>query len=142
MQSYVWKELDAGRQRALLTRPALGANPGLPARVAEIIARVRRDGDAALRALTLELDGVALDGLEVSPAELAAAEAELESDISDTVRGRNRKEPDTALAVLADVREKNARPIEYSLWDSPYLFCFVLGCLGTEWALRKRFGLA
>jgi hypothetical protein len=43
---------------------------------------------------------------------------------------------------LRDVREKNARPIEYSLWDSPYLFCFVLGCLGTEWALRKRFGLA
>ncbi len=43
---------------------------------------------------------------------------------------------------IRDVREKNARPIEYSLWDSPYLFCFVLGCLGTEWALRKRFGLA
>ncbi|HTL29147.1 MAG TPA: hypothetical protein VL282_08000 [Tepidisphaeraceae bacterium] len=43
---------------------------------------------------------------------------------------------------LRNVREKNARPIEYSLWDSPYLFCFVLGCLGAEWALRKRFGLA
>jgi hypothetical protein len=29
-----------------------------------------------------------------------------------------------------------------SLWDSPQLFLFVLACLGTEWALRKRFGLA
>lgn len=32
--------------------------------------------------------------------------------------------------------------IRQSLWDSPYLFCFVLGCLSLEWALRKRLGLA
>jgi histidinol dehydrogenase len=38
---------------------------------------VRRDGDAALRALTAELDGVELESLEVSPAETAAAEGEL-----------------------------------------------------------------
>jgi histidinol dehydrogenase len=77
MQSYVWKELTPDRQRELLTRPALGANPDLPARVAAIITRVRREGDAALRALTAELDGVALESLEVSPAEIAAAEAQL-----------------------------------------------------------------
>ena len=23
------------------------------------------------------------------------------------------------------------------MWDSPYLFFFVVACLGTEWALRK-----
>ena len=34
-------------------------------RCVEIIARVRRDGDAALRAFALELDGVALEALEV-----------------------------------------------------------------------------
>ncbi len=34
-------------------------------RTAAIIARVRRDGDAALRSLALELDGVALESLEV-----------------------------------------------------------------------------
>jgi hypothetical protein len=36
------------------------------------------------------------------------------------------------------------RPVvsELPLWDSPYLFLFVLGCLGVEWGLRKRFGLA
>ena len=34
-------------------------------RTAAIIARVRRDGDTALRSLALELDGVALDSLEV-----------------------------------------------------------------------------
>lgn len=31
---------------------------------------------------------------------------------------------------------------EYSLWDSPYLFFFVLACFTAEWALRKKFGLA
>jgi hypothetical protein len=31
---------------------------------------------------------------------------------------------------------------EYPLWDSPYLFAFLVGCFGVEWALRKRFGLA
>ena len=37
-----------------------------------------------------------------------------------------------------------ARPnvAELALWDSPYFFGLVLGCLGAEWALRKRTGLA
>jgi histidinol dehydrogenase len=86
MQSYVWKDLSADRQHALLTRPALGANPDLPARVAAIIARVRRDGDTALRALTAELDGAALDALEVSAAEFAAAETELSEAARAAIR--------------------------------------------------------
>jgi hypothetical protein len=32
--------------------------------------------------------------------------------------------------------------VEYPLWHSPWLFALVLGCLGAEWGLRKRFGLA
>lgn len=32
--------------------------------------------------------------------------------------------------------------VEYPLWHSPWLFAFILGCLGAEWGLRKRFGLA
>lgn len=86
MQSYVWKDLTPDRQRALLTRPALGANPDLPARVAAIIARVRRDGDTALRALTAELDGAALDALEVSASEFAAAETELSEAARAAIR--------------------------------------------------------
>jgi hypothetical protein len=30
---------------------------------------------------------------------------------------------------------------EYPIWDSGYLFAFVIGCFGVEWALRKRLGL-
>jgi hypothetical protein len=43
---------------------------------------------------------------------------------------------------LRAVYQSQSNIAEYRLWDSPYLFGLVLGCLGTEWALRKRFGLA
>lgn len=44
--------------------------------------------------------------------------------------------------LLAEGRERQAQLVEYPLWDSPWLFGFVLACLSTEWALRKKFGLA
>jgi hypothetical protein len=43
------------------------------------------------------------------------------------------------LAAAGDARSRYA---ELPLWDSPYLFALVVGCLGAEWALRKRVGLA
>jgi hypothetical protein len=52
---------------------------------------------------------------------------------------------------LEDVRElprkldavlREPRPVSVPLWDSTYLFAFVVGCLALEWALRKRMGLA
>jgi hypothetical protein len=42
---------------------------------------------------------------------------------------------------LSAARERRPQTIEYPLWDSPYLYLFVLGCLGGEWAMRKQFGL-
>jgi hypothetical protein len=48
----------------------------------------------------------------------------------------------TLPARLAENRQKQSPLVEYPLWDSPYLFGFVLACLSAEWALRKRFGLA
>jgi hypothetical protein len=42
---------------------------------------------------------------------------------------------------LSAARERRPQSIEYPLWDSPYLFLFILGCLGGEWAMRKQFGL-
>ena len=43
------------------------------------------------------------------------------------------------LAAAGDARSRFA---ELPLWDSPWLFALVVGCLGAEWALRKRVGLA
>ncbi len=45
--------------------------------------------------------------------------------------------PDT----LEREQARRSRFAEVSLWDSPYLFAFVLACLAAEWALRKRLGL-
>ena len=56
--------LSADDRRALFDRTASAAHDVRP-RVAEIIGRVRREGDVALRALASELDGVTLDALEV-----------------------------------------------------------------------------
>lgn len=43
---------------------------------------------------------------------------------------------------LSALREREPRTAEVRLWSSWYLYAFVLACLGAEWALRKRFGLA
>jgi histidinol dehydrogenase len=56
--------LSAADCRALFDR-ASSADHGVRERTAEIVAQVRRDGDVALRALALRLDGVGLDALEV-----------------------------------------------------------------------------
>jgi hypothetical protein len=43
---------------------------------------------------------------------------------------------------LRDLPVDLSHPVELPLWDGPYLFGLVLGCLAVEWGLRKRFGLA
>ena len=52
----------------------------------------------------------------------------------------------TLPARLATLRERHqyeqSATSEYPLWNSPYLFLFVLSGLSLEWALRKRIGLA
>jgi histidinol dehydrogenase len=52
--------------RQLLLERTTSSDPVVRERVAGIVGRVRREGDAALRALAEELDGVTLDELEVA----------------------------------------------------------------------------
>jgi histidinol dehydrogenase len=77
MQLRDWQKLSPAERTAALTRPAVGNDATLAPRVTAIIAKVRAEGDAALRKLTAELDRVELDALEVGPEEFAAAEAAL-----------------------------------------------------------------
>jgi histidinol dehydrogenase len=61
-----------GDVRPYLPRPQVdGAGP--VAAVREILAQVRRDGDAAVKALTAKFDGVELDDLRVPAGEIEAA---------------------------------------------------------------------
>ena len=56
--------LDTAHTSALFDRATSG-DASIRERTAAIIARVRRDGDSALRALAAEFDGVALERLEI-----------------------------------------------------------------------------
>ena len=49
---------------------------------------------------------------------------------------------DTLPRRLREARQTGRQVEERRLWDSPQLFAFLLGCLGIEWAMRKRLGLA
>jgi hypothetical protein len=49
---------------------------------------------------------------------------------------------ETLPQLLADARQRQPRTAQLDLWNSAYLFLFVLSCLTAEWALRKRLGLA
>jgi hypothetical protein len=40
------------------------------------------------------------------------------------------------------MRQSEQGYAELRLWDSMYLFLFVLGCFGLEWAIRKHAGLS
>ncbi len=70
-----WSALDDAQRERLLQRPAQAASAQVQASVAEILKQVRERGDAALRSLTLQFDGVAPDDFAVGEAEFAEAEA-------------------------------------------------------------------
>jgi len=72
-----WSGLDTPARRAALLRPAITQHPDLDGRVRDIIATVRRDGDAALIGLARELDRAELTALRVSEEESKSAEAAL-----------------------------------------------------------------
>jgi len=72
--------IDAGARAALFDR-ATDSDAQLRGRVSEMIAEVRRDGDAALRAYAARFDGATLDVLEVPRAECAAALDRLEPEL-------------------------------------------------------------
>ena len=69
-----WCDLGAAGRKRLLCRPALRSADDLNAGVAEIVAQVRREGDAAVRMLTHKFDGVELQCCGVNDAEFVAAE--------------------------------------------------------------------
>jgi histidinol dehydrogenase len=72
-----WSSLSADERRQALRRPVQQDTAALHERVREIVQEVRERGDAALLEFTRRFDGVALQSIEVSAAELAAAETAL-----------------------------------------------------------------
>lgn len=69
--------MSADQRRTALRRPVQGDTSALRTKVGDIIAEVRRRGDAALLEFTSRFDSVSLTALQVTPEEFATAEAEL-----------------------------------------------------------------
>lgn len=73
-----WNALDNAARRAALARPPQSRADTLRAGVEQIVARVRAEGDEALRELSARYDHCTLGAIEVSSQELDEAEAKLE----------------------------------------------------------------
>lgn len=75
-----WSELDNDSRVALLRRPAVAADERIRKDTVEIIARVRADGDAAVRELTRDFDGATIDRLLVTADEIDEARDQLSEE--------------------------------------------------------------
>jgi len=73
MQSLNWQSLDPIAKRAALARPRASQDPAVREQAATLIGCVRREGDAGVRRLSLELDGAQLGDLKASSAEMSTA---------------------------------------------------------------------
>ncbi|MCL6405886.1 histidinol dehydrogenase [Dickeya dadantii] len=80
-----WQACTEAEQRQLLTRPAISASDRISAIVSEILAKVRNDGDAALREYSARFDKVQVDSLRVSAEAIDAAAARLGDDIKQAM---------------------------------------------------------
>jgi histidinol dehydrogenase len=77
MRTIIWHSLNAAEQRDLLRRPAQRDSARVAAEARRIVDQVRRQGDAALFALTERFDGARLTQLRVTAAEFDAADRAL-----------------------------------------------------------------
>ena len=85
MRRVRWSDLDAVAREDLLRRPAQVVAADVAASVAELIAKVRRGGDGALRELTRRFDGAELDAFEVGPQAFEAAESRLPLELKRAI---------------------------------------------------------
>ncbi|MDB5331980.1 MAG: hypothetical protein JWP03_3131 [Phycisphaerales bacterium] len=138
-------------KRVILTRPWASAGPEGSGRYATTVSLPAGDytlqwslpamGGQPAHAVQMPLHVAATDEAEM--ANLAGDEAMLHK-LADASGGEffTLDQVNRLPERLAAVANSRSRYAELSLWDSPYLFLLVVGCLAAEWALRKRVGLA
>ncbi len=85
MRTVVWQSLSENQQDSILERPAITEGANITAAVAEVIAKVRSEGDAALLELTEKFDRVKPDSIRVSAKEIDAASARLSEQMKSAL---------------------------------------------------------
>ena len=110
-----WSTLEPEQKDAALSRPEFDRS-GQAAKVADIIARVRRGGDAMLNELTAQLDGCYVSAIEVAASELDNALARIEPDLRAAIED-----------AAGRIRAFHAadRPVDSRVETAPGLVCEV-----------------
>jgi histidinol dehydrogenase len=85
LQLVHWSGLDEAQRRQILCRPA-SRQPDLKASVSGIIEQIQTGGDAALRELTLQLDGVEPQEFALEPGMLQAAAQQADPGLLRAIR--------------------------------------------------------
>ncbi|RXJ74807.1 histidinol dehydrogenase [Veronia nyctiphanis] len=86
MKTVVWETLSDSQKEAVLERPAISDGAAIGDAVNDVINLVRKDGDAALKALTMQFDNVEPESVAVTTAEVDAAVARLGQGIKDALQ--------------------------------------------------------
>lgn len=114
MKRIDWNALVADERAAVLQRPAQAVSEALRVDVRTIFDAVARRGDDALRAYTLQFDGVRLADLEVDADEFAAAAAQVSTEVQAAIL-------EAAARIEAFHRAGIAQP--YEVETAPGLTC-------------------
>ncbi|EJG1820639.1 histidinol dehydrogenase [Vibrio parahaemolyticus] len=85
MRTVVWQSLSEEQQDAILERPAIAEGANITAAVADVIAKVRTQGDAALLELTEKFDRVKPASIRVPSKEINAASERLSAEMKQAL---------------------------------------------------------
>ncbi|MBT8078931.1 MAG: histidinol dehydrogenase [Gammaproteobacteria bacterium] len=110
-----WNDLDASEQVRALRRPGAANADEISDGVKAIIDRVVREGDAALRELSLELDDVGVDSFELSSKEIQAAMASLDEADAAAI--------EAAIANVRKFHQAQIRPSSMTVEVMPGICC-------------------
>ncbi|MEW4340935.1 histidinol dehydrogenase [Vibrio diabolicus] len=85
MRTVVWQSLSENQQDSILERPAIAEGANITTAVAEVIAKVREEGDSALIELTEKFDRVKPESIRVSSQEIKAASERLSESMKSAL---------------------------------------------------------
>ncbi len=85
MRTIVWQSLSESQQDSILERPAITEGANITAAVAEVINKVRAEGDAALIELTEKFDKFTPESIRVSEQEIDAASERLSEEMKQAL---------------------------------------------------------
>ncbi len=109
-----WSALDAAQRKSLLRRATQARSAEVAAGVSRILAQVSDKGDAALRRMTRDFDGVSLDAFEVEDAEFADAEAAIDPSLREAM---------TEAAARIDAYHRAGQTLPFEIETAPGVRC-------------------